>query len=153
MKNQPNRDYKSNDKIMTPLPLCQKIVDHFKPRGSILEPCAGTGNFVKCFNDYTVLHWCEIDKGTDFFDWDMKVDWIITNPPWSKIRMFLKHSYEIADNVVFLMTVNHMYTKARIKDMQDAGFYINNILLLDMPKDFPQSGFQLGAVHLKKEAA
>jgi hypothetical protein len=43
-----------------------------------------------------------------------------------------------------------MYTKARIRDMREAGFHIEDILLLDMPKEFPQSGFQLGAVYLRR---
>ena len=147
MKNQPNRNYKSNDVVMTPLYLCEQIVDYFKPTGTILEPCMGSGNFTQCFS---MAEWCEIDMGRDFFDWHSHVDWIITNPPWSKIRDFLKHSYEVADNIVFLMTVNHMYTKARIRDMREAGFEIADILLLDMPNEFPQSGFQLGAVYLRR---
>lgn len=147
MKYQPNRNYKSNDVVMTPEALCKQIVDYFKPAGLILEPCKGSGNFLKYLPG---ADWCEITEGRDFFDYTGRVDWIVTNPPWSKIRDFLRHSYILADNIVFLMTVNHIYTKARIRDMQESGFYIKDILLLDMPKEFPQSGFQLGAVYLKR---
>jgi hypothetical protein len=57
----------------------------------------------------------------DFFDCDQRVDWIITNPPFSKMRAFLKHGYEIANNVVFLTFTAHVLgMKARLQDMNDA---------------------------------
>ena len=89
-----------------------------------------------------------------FFDYTKKVDWIITNPPWSKITPFLKHSLEIAENVVFLVTVNHMWTECRIRAIRDAGFKIKEILLIDWPDKsygFPKSGFQLGVIHIKRK--
>ena len=93
--------------------------------------------------------WCEIKRGRDFFDWDQPVDWIITNPPWSQIRDFLCHAMEMADHVVFLFTINHLWTKARLRDIHNADHGIREIVLVKMPKTFPQSGFQLGAVHLQ----
>lgn len=154
MKNQPNRDYNSNDVVMTPKSLAYEIDKHFNPIGKILEPCCGDGVFIDVIHErQTGIHvdWCEINKGRDFFDYDEKVDWIITNPPWSKIRPFLQHSMEVADNIVFLVTVNHLWTKARIRDIREAGFGIKEIMLIDMPKEFPQSGFQLGAIHLQRD--
>lgn len=145
MKSQPNRDYVSNDVVMTPLPLAKAIVDHFQPSGKILEPCRGQGHFTRYMPD---CDWCEITEGRDFMDWSEPVDWIVTNPPWSKIRSFLQHSMEVASEIVFLMTVNHVWTKARIRDIYSRGFAIKEILLVDMPKEFPQSGFQLGAIHI-----
>jgi hypothetical protein len=54
----------------------------------------------------------------EFFDYDQRVDWIITNPPFSQLRAFLKHSYEIANNVVFLTFTAHVLgMKARLQDM------------------------------------
>lgn len=46
--------------------------------------------------------WCEIEKGRDFFDYDERVDYIFTNPPWSRIREFLIHSMKVADEIYFL---------------------------------------------------
>ena len=59
---------------------------------------------------------------------------------------------KIADNIVFLITVNHVFTKARVRDVQQAGFGLKEILLCDTPKnnDWPQSGFQLGAIHYQR---
>jgi hypothetical protein len=147
LKYQPKADYQSNDVVQTPLELAERIVNHFKPEGKILEPCAGEGNFLKFM---PTADWCEISKGRDFFDYKNKVDYILTNPPWSKIRLFLQHAMSIADNIVFLVTVNHLWTKARVRDIKEMGFGIKEICLVEMPKSFPQSGFQLGAVYLQR---
>lgn len=174
MRSQPNRDYVSNDDIQTPLALARRLVAHFQPTGKILEPCRGDGNFLKALREHqrlsakisglnqtprltasrlkltaTSVHWTEVKLGHDFFDWDQPVDWIITNPPWSQIRDFLCHAMELSDHVVFLFTINHLWTKARLRDIHNADYGIREIVLVDMPKTFPQSGFQLGAVHLQ----
>jgi hypothetical protein len=147
MKFQPNRNYESNDVVQTPVELAGRIVRHFKPKGKILEPCCGEGNFLKFMPN---ADWCEISKGRDFYEWSTPVDWIVTNPPWSEIRPFLNHSMLLADNIVFLMTVNHVWTKARVRDIYSAGFGIKEICLCEMPESFPQSGFQLGAIHIAR---
>ena len=149
MKFQPSRNYVSNDVVMTPTHLAKAVVEHFKPSGTILELCCGDGSFL---NLMPGAEWCEITKGRDFLlhTETIHYDWIVTNPPWSKIREFLRKSFLLADNIVFLMTVNHVFTKARMKMMFDSGFGLREILLFDMPKEFPQSGFQLGAIHYKR---
>ena len=140
-----------NDRVYTPRPLAQAIVAHFNPSGAILEPCRGTGAFWREGWD-----WCEIDQGRDFFDINPPYppahwDWVITNPPWSQFRRFLGRSMALSDNVVFLAPVNHFWLKARMRDIREAGFGFKEILLVDTPaKPWPQSGFQLGAVHLQR---
>lgn len=147
MKSQPNRDYVSDDVVQTPREMAGRVVAHFKPTGRILEPCKGEGNFLAHMPG---AYWCEIKESINFFDHWQKVDWIITNPPWSQIRAFLWHSMCLAENVVFLMTINHAFTKARVRDVKEAGFGIKELCLLEMPKEFPQSGFQLGCVHYQR---
>jgi hypothetical protein len=56
----------------------------------------------------------------------------------------------LAPDIVFLLTVNHVWTKARIRDIRATGSRLREIVLLDMPGGFPQSGFQPGAVHLQR---
>ena len=43
MKSQPNRNYDSNDDVQTPPDLARRIVEHFQPGGTVLEPCKGEG--------------------------------------------------------------------------------------------------------------
>lgn len=139
-----------NDRIYTPDDLAKLIVDHFKPAGRILEPCKGGGAFLRALG--TGCEWCEIDEGRDFFDYDGKVDWIVTNPPWSLLRPFLAHSMKLADNIVFLCLVNAFFMRARQRDIHAAGFGIVEILEVPMPaKPWPQTGFSLAATWLSRD--
>lgn len=137
-----------NDKIYTPRDLAKRIVYHFKPLGRILEPCRGGG----AFSDLMDCEWCEIDEGRDFFDYTDTPNWIITNPPFSLVREFLIHSYEIgAWNIVLLVPVNHVLgMKARMRDMKEYGYSVKEIILVDTPKEFPSSGFQYCVAHIVK---
>lgn len=154
MKNRPLAPKGGNDNVMTPDYLATKIVGHFSPSGKILEPCSGDGAFIRAMAKYNKKCFsCEISKGTDFFQWDSKVDWIVTNPPWSQLRNFLNHSMNVSDNVVFLCLINAFFMKARIRDMQEHNFGIVEILHLPQPdKEFnwPQTGFGLGAIWIKR---
>lgn len=149
MRYQPNKDYLSSDLVMTPISLTKVIVEHFKPKGKILEPCCGTGNFLKILPKNT--EWCEINKGKDFFEYNKKINWIISNPPWSKFKDFLIHSMQLADNIVFLITINHLWTKARLRAMKTANFGIKEIAMIpEKVKDFRQTGFRCAAIHLQR---
>lgn len=148
MKSQPNRNYDSNDDVQTPRDLARRIAEHFAPSGRILEPCRGEGNFYRYLPSGTF--WCEIKEGRDFYQWNEPVDWIVTNPPWSQVRNFWRHAMTVADEIVFLITINHLWTKARLRDIKGEGFGIREICLVEMPEEFPQSGFQLGAIRISR---
>lgn len=156
MKKQANTNYSSNDIVQTPLVLAKNIVQHFRPEGKLLEPCRGSGNFLKALNGVnhgSTTDWCEILDGKDFFEYNKSVDWIITNPPWSKISLFLDHGMKISDNIVFLVTANHLWTEHRVRIIKRNGFGIKEIFCVPWPDSssgFPRSGFQLAALHLKR---
>ncbi len=58
---------------------------------------------------------------------------------------------EVSDNVVFLCLINAFFMKARLRDIHSSGFGIKEILCVDTPpKPWPQTGFQLGAVHIQR---
>lgn len=142
-----------DDKIYTPDSLAKKIVNYYNPFGKkCLEPCKGGGAFLRAFQDIGINpFWCEIDEGNDFFQFNEKVDWIITNFPWSLHRECIKHSMQISDNIVTLVTLNHILAlKARLRDIRENGFYIREVITMPTPKEFPASGFQLGTIYLNK---
>ncbi len=165
MKNQAKPGYISNDDVQTPAALCRCLVHHFRPGGTVLEPCRGEGNFFRelivCPGVAEVL-WCEIKEGRDFYQYGGRVDWVLTNPPWSHLSetkakregriTFLEKSLQVAGNVVFLITLNHaLGLKARYRLLDRYGFGIREVLLLDTPpKPWPQGGFQVGAVHFQR---
>lgn len=164
-----------NDKVMTPDDVAEYIVEHFRPAGNILEPCAGNGAFVRAIRKqkrHRNIGTCEIDPKASMFDSSDTVchdflqaepfedglagntyywDWIITNPPWSQFMPFLLKSMEIADNVVFLCRVNAWYMKARQREIAEYGFGLVEILEIPQPKKpWPQTGFMLGAGWLRR---
>lgn len=127
---QPNRTGKStaSDLVMTPPHIAKLIVDKYQPKGFVLEPAKGTGNI---FNELPEpKDWCEITEGRDFFDYHKKVDWIITNPPYSIYDAFLKHSFEVADNVVFLTPIAKAFKSMRVEKMVDEYGGLKEIFLI-----------------------
>lgn len=99
---------KTGDVVYTPDWAAKDIVDYFKPSGKILEPCKGGGVFLKYLPTNT--DWCEIQEGKDFFEWNEKVDWVVSNPPYSLTRKWFKHSYEIADNLLYLVPLRNIFS-------------------------------------------
>ena len=138
-----------NDIVMTPVDYAVRVIKHFNPQGSKLDPCRGDGAF---YNNMTECDWCEIREGRDFYECDGHYDWIMTNPPWSIFRDFNKKAMEVADNVAFLSSINAYWMKARLRDMREHGFGIKEILIFEKhpPKPFPQTGLQLGVTHIQK---
>ena len=137
-----------NDVVYTPDSLAAEIVKHFNPNGRMCEPCKGGGAFTRVMPG---CDWFEIAEGRDFFGAQGRWDWVVTNPPWSKFRGFLIKSMTVADNVVFLALLNAWFMRARMRDMEQHGFGLVEALLLDTPgKPWPQTGFQLAAVHARR---
>jgi hypothetical protein len=147
VKNQEKRNHPDLDMVMTPPELARQIVDFLEPSGRILDPCRGKGAFYNAFPKGSEKFWCEKLKGKDFFEWTEKVDWIISNPPWSLIREFIIHAFTCADHVAFLCTIEHTWMIARIRDMHAAGFGIKDIIVVESP--FP-GGKLLGMVHYQR---
>lgn len=148
-----------NDCIMTPRELARKIVAHFRPSGCILEPCMGEGAFKDNLEDYAFegkVDWCELSKGRDFLLTDFgekRYTYIVTNPPFSKLRAFLKRSMELANNIIFLCPVNHILgLKARKRDIKEAGFFVREVCRVEKPFEWPSSGFEYAAIYLSKQA-
>ncbi len=145
-KNAPEKDI-----VMTPEHLAKEIIDHFNPSGKILDPSRGQGAFYDNFPTDN-KDWCELGENKDFLTYSDKVDWIITNPPWSKMQQFLEHGMKIADNIVYLTSVNHYTTKRRIRDMRKYNFGVVEVYCIETPpKPWPQLGFQLAAVYTKRD--
>ena len=142
----------ARDLVMTPPDLAARIIVHFAGRmsGHVLDPARGAGVFYDQFPDHVVRSWCELALGRDFLAWSDPVDWIMTNPPWSKIRSFTRHAMTISEHIVWLVPIVNITTKARLRDLAEHGYGIAELVLLDTPRDWPQSGFQLVAAHLRR---
>jgi hypothetical protein len=137
------------DIVYTPDGIARKIVDFFQPSGRILEPSKGEGVFLKYLPPNT--EWCEIREGRDFFAWKEKVDWIIGNPPYSVFSDWLRHSFEVAENIVYLIPVNKPFNSNRLmRDIYEYGG-IRQIYVIGHGRWLGwQMGYAVGAVYFQR---
>jgi hypothetical protein len=95
--------------------------------------------------------WCEITEGRNFYDFHDKVDWIVTNPPYSDFDRFLDHSFNLADNVVLLVPQSKMFkSMGTIKKWEAYGGIVACYFLPASQAGFP-FGFPCGIFHFKRD--
>lgn len=138
------------DKVYTPEDIAKLIISKFSISGKVLDAFKGAGAFYNNYPDHVEKDWCEIDEGRDFFKYTDHVDWIITNPPYSIYDEVMKHSFEIADNIVYLVPLNKVVSSlGRIKDIYNYGgvpyLYIIGASRCGFPFGFPAC-----AIHIQK---
>jgi len=138
------------DIVFTPDFVSSYIVKFINPIGKCLDPCKGDGAFLKYLpvdSDY-----CEINEGKDFFDYNDKVDWIIGNPPYSIFESFLRKSFEIADNVSFLVPTNKIFQRQIIMDLITKWGGVKSIIIFGSGQliGFP-FGFSVGNFVFQKD--
>lgn len=139
-----------NDVVMTPLKTAKWIIEYFNPQGSILEPCAGKNAFYDQFNN-TEKYRCEITEGTDFFEWDDKVDWIITNPPYSIYDHFLEKAFSVSDNVVFFVPIQKALKSEKLERMVLKYGGLKEIIFMGGGRKHKLPfGFAVGCLHYQK---
>lgn len=175
----PGRGDATTDEVYTPRWLARKVASHFPVSGLVMEPCLGAGSFAIELADKP-----EVDRvavcnlveplvrlpmtgkvkgkikqaGGDFLQWQpaatQRPDWVMTNPPWSLLLEFLKHSMTVANDVVFLCLVPAAFQKAKLRAAREAGFRMRKIVFLPEPRTpWPPAGFALGAVHWSRMTA
>ena len=126
----PNKSGKAtaSDSVQTPINVAQFMVRYFTPKGICLEPCRGNGNI---FNELPApKYFCEIKENNDFFDFRNKVDWILTNPPYSIYDKFLEHCFQVSDNVVLLVPIAKAFKSMAIERLVDDYGGLKEIVLL-----------------------
>ena len=150
-----NPDLKPNDMVMTPRHIAKQMIDYYAKwydlsERVLLDPCRGDGAFYDQYPDYCTKDWCEITEGRDFFDWPYKVDWIITNPPYSIFPQFLEKCFEVADNVALLIPLAKLVSSLkRINMVMDYG-NIESIRIIGASKCGFPFGFPAAAIHMKR---
>jgi len=102
------------DVVYTPYALAEDIVKYFQPAGVCLDPCAGNGAFLELLPPGS--EWCEIEKGRDFYAWSNHVDWAISNPPYSHLLAWLRHSFKVASNIVYLIPSHRVFASNEFLD-------------------------------------
>ncbi len=137
-----------NDVVFTPDWLAKQICEMFPIQGKVLEPCKGEGAFLKYLPNDT--DWCEIADGKNYYDYHKKVDWIVTNPPYSDFNRFLQHSFTLAENIVLLVPVAKMFkSMGTLNDIFNYGGFVE-IHTLPSSKAGFQIGFPSAVYYLKR---
>ena len=138
------------DKVYTPVNIAQLIISKFPLEGKVLDAFRGKGAFYDNYPDTVEKDWCEIDDGKDFFEYDEHVDWIITNPPYSIYDDVMEHSFEIADNIVYLVPLSKVVSSlGRIKKIFDYGG-VPYIYIIGAGRCGFPFGFPACAIHMKR---
>jgi hypothetical protein len=137
------------DVVYTPDWAARDMVEYFKPSGSILEPCKGGGVFLKYLPSNT--DWCEIEQGRDFFAWIKPVDWLFGNPPYRMFGKWMYHSFEIAENIVYLLPLDKPFISGKMMRTMKAWGRVKHMRFYGMGTElgFPM-GFAVGALHFQK---
>lgn len=138
-----------DDIVYTHDDVVKDIVSFFPIKGKCLDPCKGDGVFLRYLPSST--EWCEIRQGRDFFDYSGRVDWIVGNPPYSIFFEFLNHSFNISNNVVYILPTNKVFQSFKIMDSIDNYGGIHTILVYGGGQrvGFP-FGFSVGAFYFRK---
>lgn len=138
-----------SDVVYTPEWCARDMIHFFRPSGVVMDPCRGKGVFHGLLPEGSP--WCEISEGKDFFDWTGGVDWLVGNPPYSQTREWLRHSYRLADDVLYLMPYRNITSgygllveMRRFGWMKHVRVYGTGNLL-----DFPM-GNAIVAVHVRR---
>lgn len=108
----------------------------FKPVGKILDPCRGEN---KVFHNILQCDYAEIKEGRNFFDIKEEYDWIIGNPPYSIFNKWIKHSYTIGKDIVYLLPTFKVYNALSLMRLYFKEGYIKHIRLYDTGKDIEWS--------------
>ncbi len=134
--------------MMTPDETVDKILEWILPQideyDMVLEPFKGEGAFYNKIPNKK--YFCEIDEGIDFFTYNDRVDWAISNPPFrilvdgeatNAFIPIINHTMEIC-NKGFFYLINHKLwsslTVKRLKEWAEAGWVISGIQVIEIKK-------------------
>ena len=142
------------DIYITPASLARELISRTPVLAgqTILDPAKGTGAF---FDNFPEGHWidfAEISEGKDFFSEQRKFDWIITNPPFSKLKKWLQKSCTTAEVGFAYILPLHGLTEHRVRACADLGFNITSLTLFKNPTEWGL-GFQMAWVVWEKTPA
>jgi hypothetical protein len=129
------------------------VIDHYTPE-QVAQDClnlipfspddvvidAGSGTKKVWFDNVKTTHKYEyeLSEGHDFLTCNQGADWIVGNPPFDIFWLFLEHSMKLSrKGIGFLMStncINSMFLPRRLKLVEDAGFGIVSIHVLNIKK-------------------
>jgi hypothetical protein len=129
----------------------------FETGDNVLDPCSGRNkvwfkNFYVNTNNFEL----EIEEGKNFFNWNIPVDWIIGNPPFSQGVMFVEHALSFCrKGVGFLGNhnfINSLFLPRRMESYKARHFAISNIHIVEDKRWFGRYYFVVFKHHWMENA-
>jgi hypothetical protein len=144
-----------NHKFYTPSILAEDLVKRINFDGAkvALDPCSGKGAFYRAFPKWIAREECEIEynKG-NFYDWNINVCWIVSNPPFDNLTKWIEHTCKYADLGFAYLLPTYAITHNRLKMIESWGFYCDEMTLIENPKEW-NLGFPMAFYIFKKDGA
>jgi len=145
----------ANDVFITPIDLVKThldiVAEYVSEEDVLLDPFFGTGNYYNTFSlkfPNNKREFLEIEMGKDFFEYNDKVDVIISNPPYSILDKVLEKSVKLNPHTIsYLIGINNLTCK-RIEYMNKNGYVVSKMHLTKVYKWF---GMSCIVVFTKKE--
>lgn len=146
IQNRTDEEKIEGDRFHTPASLAERLVQCVPQMGrkeSWLDPCKGFGAFYDAFPDdaATTHHWCEIEQGRDFFKLKDEHDWIVSNPPFSQLTDWIKHTLRLSRIGFAYILPLYSISHSRLELIELAGFKCVDIVLFKNPVSW-KIGFQ-----------
>lgn len=149
------------DEIHTPPALARQLlaaVDGIEEGASFLDPFKGFGAFLNAWldagGDPASADFAEINEGRDFFKWplDERRDWVISNPPFSRLNDIIKHTSDIAE--VGFAYILPLYALTPLRQMlaDDAGWRISQMIFFKNPTEW-RLGFPMALIVWGRKSA
>jgi hypothetical protein len=133
----------------TPEELCKLLIKkcNLIQNETVLEPFKGEGSFYNNFPDFVIKDYCEIEEGKDYKDYNKKVDWVISNPPFklennkgkkvcSFYNLLCYYSTRVNKGIAFLGNDYCLstLTPLRMKNINDMGMYLQGYTICNIKK-------------------
>ena len=132
-----------NDVFYTPIELVKihlkKVSPYVKPDDVIYDPFYGKGVYYNTFPEEfkkNKFEFSEIELGKDFFNFNGKVDVIISNPPYSIMNKVLQKSVELQPHTISFLIGLLNLTPKRIEFMNKYGYYLSYMYMTKVYKWF-----------------
>jgi len=94
---------------------------------------------------------CEIQDGNNFYDFNVKVDWVIGNPPFHEAWKFTEKALDIANHgIAFLLNnacLNSNNTPKRVEYINSKDFYLQEIRVVSDKRWFGRYYFAIYTKH------
>ena len=141
-----NRKVK-NDVFFTPqtvvdihLKIVQPLVDE---NDIILDPFYGQGayynSYSKYFNKNNKFDYTEITLNKDFYDYNEKIDVIVSNPPFSQFNKVIDHCIKLKPHTISLIFGILNISARRMSVFNKAGYFIYSYHLVNVKGWFGNS--------------